>query len=68
MSTWQKSTRNNKGLYTTMEKWNKEIEEKIKNTTNDKIRYWLQHQLYYNKNYLNGKTQEESDDTCVPGW
>lgn len=51
-----------------MIKWTEQLQSKLEKETDDKIRYWLQHQLYYNKNYLNGKTQEESDDTCVPGW
>lgn len=39
-----------------MEIWNNQMEEKLKNTTDETIRIWLQHQINFNKNFLDGET------------
>lgn len=36
--------------------WNEQMEKKLENTTDELIRFWLQHQISFNKDFLNGKT------------
>lgn len=36
--------------------WNEQMEKKLENTTDELIRFWLQHQINFNKDFLNGKT------------
>lgn len=40
-----------------MEIWNEQMQEKLENTKNELIKFWLQHQINFNKKMLeNGET------------
>ena len=39
-----------------MEIWNEQMQEKLENTKDELIKFWLQHQINFNKDFLNGKT------------
>ena len=39
-----------------MKIWNEQMQEKLENTKDELIKFWLQHQINFNKDFLNGKT------------
>lgn len=38
-----------------MEIWNEQMQEKLENTKDEVIKFWLQSQIRHNKNFLDGK-------------
>lgn len=36
--------------------WTEQLEEKLENTKDELIKFWLESQIKYNKNFIDGKT------------
>ena len=68
MTTWQKNKKKKTLQYDKIIKWTEQLEEKLTKETDEMKRIWLSSQIRHNKNFIDGKTQNESDNICLSGW
>lgn len=68
MTTWQKNKKKKTLQYDKIIKWTEQLEEKLTKETDEMKRIWLSSQIRHNKDFINGKTQSESDNICLSGW
>lgn len=68
MTTWQKNKKKKTLQYDKIIKWTEQLEEKLTKETDEMKRIWLSSQIRHNKDFINGKTQNESDNICLSGW